>query len=66
MIKIIVFYYIVFYLIDDDGDDDDDDDDYYYYYYSYLFLLCSYMEAMLAFTFCEKFRVSFDFETFFQ
>ena len=68
MIKIILFYYILFCLIDDDGDDDDDDDDvyyYYYYYYSYLFLLFSYMKAMLAFTLCEKFRVSFYFETFF-
>ena len=69
MIKIILFYYILFYLIDDDGDDDDDDDDvyyyYYYYYYYYLFLLFSYMKAMLAFTFCEKLRVSFHFETYF-
>ena len=67
MIKIILFYYILIYLIDDDGDDDDDDDDddYYCYYYSYLFLLFSYMKAMLAFTFCEKFRVSFYFETHF-
>ena len=68
MIKIFLFYYILFYLIDDDGDDDDDYDDdyyYYYYYYSYLFLLFSYMKAMLAFTFCEKFRVSFYFETYF-
>ena len=66
MIKIILFYYILFYLIDDDGDDDDDDDDdYYYYYYYYLFLLFSYVKAMLAFTFCEKFRVSFYFETYF-
>ena len=67
MIKIILFYYILIYLIDDDGDDDDDDDDdyYYYYYYYYLFLLFSYMKAMLAFTFCEKFRVSFYFETYF-